>query len=339
LPTGSKFSDCGYLLTVNKRKAFRYFRIYEKKESNSLRFEFEMKNSVSKKYQKFLFSNNFEDFEIKSWSEFIAQWKNFLPIDFDFKSYSYLDWLVNALRRTKKSRSLKSVIQLESINPNIELNKSTASNALWAFHFFSFLTTITRYEIECMGSTKYRVISFELREFSSNSTKSHYQLKKCQNLMRHLQTNYFVRIFSDNYYSSLVTIPKIEMFSRKKKLEVKVYVADAFFDHLHLFEFPNPVSENFGADESNLYFWVLTQLTNTDTVKTIDLSSYFETFRMSNGRKSKIKVLLLKFLQNFLEFDIIKPECRIDNLTSTSLDIRDLTREHLRNTFFVRENL
>ena len=79
----------GLILKIGSRKSNHYSRIYQNKNKNSLRFEYEMKGKFLQDYHSLLVEYRLEEFEQKLSSHFLVYFGKLLPLHF-----SYLDWLV-----------------------------------------------------------------------------------------------------------------------------------------------------------------------------------------------------------------------------------------------------
>ena len=85
------------ILRVGKRSSSNFFRIYLKSNGRELRFEIELKKTVVKKFQHYLFTYQFKVFEELLTTHFYRQAVQL----FDLKS-SYSDWLLANFRQLKK---------------------------------------------------------------------------------------------------------------------------------------------------------------------------------------------------------------------------------------------
>jgi len=87
--------------------------------------------------------------------------------------------------------------------------------------FLKFLkfTTSLDYKTEIFDRDSYRIILFRVKDFLDashfhyNSQDEHYKLQKTRDFLRDLRQNLFIRCFADDYFKSLVTISKLEVYN------------------------------------------------------------------------------------------------------------------------------
>ena len=85
----------GLLLTIGSRSSSNYYRIYQTEQG--VKFELELKNSLVKSFQSFLFNNQIEIFERKLALHFYKLLINQIELN-----SSYADWLVSWLREIRQ---------------------------------------------------------------------------------------------------------------------------------------------------------------------------------------------------------------------------------------------
>ena len=73
------------------------------------------------------------------------------------------------------------------------------------------------YERGALGSTTYRQVIFQMKDFLEYQKKSnnYYQLTKLIEFFDELQTNSLIKFFSDKKYCNLVTIPGVDLTKRR----------------------------------------------------------------------------------------------------------------------------
>ena len=115
------------------------------------------------------------------------------------------------------------------------------------------------YERGALGSTAYRQVIFQVKDFLEYQKKSnnYYQLKKLIEFFDELQTNSLIKFFSDKEYRSLVTIPEVALTKGKQNCWVgRVWISeeqycDAFVSDELLLEIED-VREECEIDENQL---------------------------------------------------------------------------------------
>jgi len=85
------------ILRVGKRSSSNFFRVYLKPNGREIRFEIELKKTVVKNFQHYLFTDQFDTFEELLTRHFYNQAIQL----FDLENF-YCDWLLANFRRVKK---------------------------------------------------------------------------------------------------------------------------------------------------------------------------------------------------------------------------------------------
>lgn len=97
----------GLSLKIGHRKSNQCFRIYESREQNSIKVEYEIKVQYIQDYQSLLVSNSFEEFEDKLSKRFLDYSGKLLPL-----YHSQVNWLAVKLRPMRQQQF--STIALKS---------------------------------------------------------------------------------------------------------------------------------------------------------------------------------------------------------------------------------
>jgi DNA relaxase NicK len=84
------------ILRIGKRSSSNFFRVYLKPNGKELRFEIELKKTLVKKFQYYLFTNQFEVFEKLLTKHFYNQAIRLFNLE-----NSYCDWLLANFRHVK----------------------------------------------------------------------------------------------------------------------------------------------------------------------------------------------------------------------------------------------
>ena len=144
----------GWILKIGSRRSKNYFRIY--KIQNSLKFEYEMKGKFLQKHHPFLVSNLLDKFEQKLSSHFFVYFGKLLPLN-----YFYLDWLVIKLLPIRKRRALTYGLCRDYIKSEVLMDTRIFVSLIQFLNYAQHLD----FEIEYLGSTAYKKVVFELRDF------------------------------------------------------------------------------------------------------------------------------------------------------------------------------
>jgi len=93
------------VIRVGKRGSGNYFRAYQRENGREIRFELELSKSVVKKFQFYLFSNQFEKLEELLCIQFYKQ-----ALTSFVKDSIYTDWLRENFRNIRSSRRYENYL-------------------------------------------------------------------------------------------------------------------------------------------------------------------------------------------------------------------------------------
>ena len=143
------------------------------------------------------------------------------------------------------------------------------------------------YERGALGSTTYRQVIFQMKDFLEYQKKSnnYYQLKKLIEFFDELQTNSLITFFSDKEDRSLVTIPEVALTKGKHNCwGGRVWISEELFRHSHPFILPNLITKKLTKDEVEVQFKVIqvfrsVNITKTFWINIYESNNYFFDFR------------------------------------------------------------
>jgi hypothetical protein len=127
------------------------------------------------------------------------------------------------------------------------------------------------YESGALGSTAYRQVIFQVKDFLEYQKKSnnYYQLKKLIEFLDELQTNSLIKFFSDKEYRSLVTIPEVVLTKGKQNCWFgRVWVAEELFRSTHPFILPDLITKKLTKHEVEVQFKVIQVFSSVNIAKT-----------------------------------------------------------------------
>ena len=144
--------------------------------------------------------------------EYISYFRKLLPFQ-----YLYTDWLDEKLRPFRVNLKTYSQTTLCSDYINIELETIFGSfepkKFLMFLKFLKFTTSLD-YKTEIFDGDSYRILIFRVKDFLDvshfyyNSPNEYYKIQKIRNSLRDLQQKLLISCFTENYFKSLVMIPK-----------------------------------------------------------------------------------------------------------------------------------
>ena len=152
--------------------------------------------------------------------------------------------------------------------------------------FLKFLkfSSCLDYKTEIFDGDLYRVVIFRVKDFLEvshshySSQDEYYKMQKTRDFLRDLQQNLFISSFTDNYFKSLVTIPKLQLYKCKKSKcwLTRVLLLEELFDYQYPFIYPDlfqTESIKFNKDQYLVRFEVI-QLFSS---KSVSKQFYFVT--------------------------------------------------------------
>lgn len=310
----------GSLYRVGRRRSTQYYRIYCKDEH--LRFEYEMKRDLIKDYTCYLINNDFEFFESDLTEKFIKYSSKIISL----KSKSS-SWLADKLRYFRKMPSSSFILKTDYIERQQIRTVQDERNILQFIKFLAYIREI-EYERECLGDTSYRCVIFKVSDFLKfqDETYSYYKLKKLKEFFDNLQTNFIIQKFSDSYFQSLVSVPKVEFFKEKRSVMTKIWVVDDLFYYKYPFSFPHFKTKNIGKHEFTVLSYIVTTFTSTISIgKNYDVNQFIESCStLSNKDIRLIKEYFIKYIKQFVDYSLIennillmenKRFCTVEELT------------------------
>ena len=105
-------------------------------------------------------------------------------------------------------------------------------------NFIRLIFKDLNYKTGFLGSTSYRQFRFPVQYFLKYKKESdnYYQLKKLIEFFDQLQSNSFIKFFSDTQYRSLVIISEVQLEKSRRNSQIaKVWIAEELFYYNILF--------------------------------------------------------------------------------------------------------
>ena len=217
--------------------------------------------------------------------------------------------------------------------------------------FLKFLkfTTSLDYKTEIFDGDSYRIIIFRVKDFLDvshshyNSQDEYYKMQKTRDFLRDLQQNLFIRCFTDDYFKSLVTIPKLEVYKCKKSKcwLTRVLLLEELFDYQYPFKYPDLFetgSIKFNKDQYLVRFQFIRVFSSKSGTKKFYLREFFQQYRISNKRIREIKQIFIELIQEFYQFGLIDSKVKL-MLHNDYRDIEDLTTFNISDGFILYEKI
>jgi hypothetical protein len=340
----------GYLLTIGSRRSNNYSRIYQKEEKpDSLRFELEMKGKILQNYYLLLVQNSFEEFEYQITRNFVKYFGRILPLD-----SIYTQWLSSNLRRFRTCYNSSLVLKTDYVESGAIKYEKT--NSILKYNdekslilFLQFLRYIRdgkfHFEREFLGSTAYRCIYFEVKDFLNfqNPYRNYHTVdfQKTRKFIYDLQSDFLLQKFSDQYFQSLVSVPKVEFHQSKsnKPLVAKVWIVEELFYYNYPFHFPDLLNQKFQKHEFSVLAYFIQTFSCITIAKRFDLKKFFGDYSSLNNRNvRKVKEYFIKYIKLFHEYNLIDDKVQILSTGSIS-SLSQLTTSNISEGFIIYENL
>ena len=296
------------VLRVGSRKSSNFFRIYKKENGREIRFELEMKKTVAKKFQHYLFSHQLEKFEEMLSKHFYKQ----AVKTFSVKS-SYTDWLIDNFRRVKKTPIIADLLAATYLTdkPIDDLKKEK-----YLYKLLQLLSYIRNLEslIEPIGDQIYRTVSFPVNDFlevTGKDKNNSYQIRKLVHFLESLQNlNPMLKYFSDDVFRSAAIFPSLKI-ERKKCWTVKLSIAEELYLYTYPFNLPKTFLIYQDTYDLRVKLFFIKSFAVRDIEKQLRTESFLVQFSVSNYKSSKIRKYIVALMHHVLNSKLIEPEFTI----------------------------
>lgn len=329
------------ILKIASRRSSRCARIYT--TDNSLKFEIELKNNLIKDCNYLLVEDSFEELESKLVEEYICYFGKLLPFQ-----YSYTDWLAEKLRPFRVNLKIDSKTTLCSDYISIEVETIEPKKFIMFLKFLKFLKSLD-YKTEIFDGDSYRLILFRVKDFSDvshsyyNSQDEYYKMQKTREFLRNLQQNVFVSCFTDQYFKSFVTIPKLELYKCKKSKSwvTRILLLEELFDYQYPFKYPDlfeTENNKLTKDQYLVRFEFIRVFNIKSATKHFYLREFFQQHPVSNKRIHDIKQIFIELIREFYQIELINSKVKL-MLHNNYLDIQNLTTFNISDGFVLYEKI
>ena len=315
------------ILRVGKRSSSNFFRIYLKPNGKEIRFEIELKKTVAKNFQHYLFTNQFKRLEELLTTHFYNQAIELFDIE-----DSYCDWLLTNFRQVKTPVEQKVLVNYFSTS---YLNKKPIHD-LTEIEFIYRLIQLLNYlkcldesfESTSIGDRSYRTFKFPVNsflEFIGKPKNNYYQVKKLVTFLKSLQTiKPILENFSDGGFRCYVGFPYLKV-ERKKCWLVELSVCEK----LRLYRYPFHLPETFLNYQNNfelkVKFTLLQSFCNISVRKEFPTQQFLEQVSISTSKQAKIKNYITKFLNELKDLKIIEPKFEVLTKQNQFKEVSTLT--------------
>lgn len=331
------------ILKIASRRSSRCARIYT--TDKSLKFEIELRNNFIKNCNYLLVEGCFEELESKLVQEYISYFGKLLPFQ-----YLYTDWLAEKLRPFRMNLKAYSQPTLCSdyIHIEFEMKLVEPKKFIMFLKFLKFTTSLD-YKTEIFDGDSYRILTFRVKDFLDvshsyyNSQNKYYKMRKTKDFLQDLQQNLFVKCFTDDYFKSLVTVPKLEVYKCKKSKcwVTRILLLEELFNYQYPFKYPDLFeTENtkLTKDQYLVRFEFIRLFTSKSATKHFYLREFFQQHLVSNKRIRDMKQIFIELTQEFYQFGLIQSKVKL-MLHSNYINIEDLTTFNISDGFILYEKI
>ena len=209
--------------------------------------------------------------------------------------------------------------------------------------FFTFLQFLRYaqdldYETGFLGSTPYRQLIFPVQDFLKYKKESnnYYQLKKLIEFFDQLQSNSFMKFFSDTQYRSLVTIPEVQLEkSRRNSWIAKVWIAEELFHYLHPFLFSDIFQQKLTKHQFQVLFEIIKTYSSIHLRKEFNITQFLDNYPsvLSNQHKRQIQEYFIHYLKILHQEGRLQDKV-LDLSSNKVFQITDLNSSHSQIAVF-----
>lgn len=168
-------------------------------------------------------------------------------------------------------------------------------------------------------------------------------MQKTRDFLRGLQQNLFSTCFTEHYFKSLVTIPKLELYKCKKSKcwVTRVLLLEELFDYQYPFIYPDLFETEtikFNKDQYLVRFEIIRLFSSKTATKNFYLREFFQQHPVSNKRIFDIKRIFIQLIQELYKFGLIQPKVKLMS-HNYYVDIEDLTTFSISDGFILYEKI
>ena len=331
------------ILRIGKRSSCNFFRVYLKPNGKDLRFEIELKKTLVKKFQYYLFTNQFEVFEKFLTKHFYTQAIRLFNLE-----NSYCDWLLADFRHIKNP--IDQGILNNSLSTSYLTNKLVKD--LDEIKFFCLLILLLNYikslksssKLISMGDNTYQIIKFPVNdflEFTGQPRNNYYQIKKLVKFLKSLQKiEPILENFSDGGFQSYVAFPYLKV-ERKKEWYVELSVCQELYSYRYPFHLPVDFLNCRNNFELKVKFVLLKSFCSVSVYKEFPTQEFLGQVSISNSKRARLKNHIITVLNELKDGKLIEPKFQVLTKQNKFKEVDTLTSSLVSRSrsIFYTENI
>lgn len=310
------------VIRVGKRGSGNYFRAYRRENGREIRFELELSKSVVKKFQFYLFSNQFEKLEELLCIQFYKQ-----ALTSFVKDSIYTDWLRENFRNIRSSRRYENYLITTYFKT---LPLETIENQEFLYQLLQLLSYIQtlKSSVNWISNESYRVISFRVNgflEFLGKKKTNYYQIRKLVDFLKSLQSlPPVLEDFSKSSFQSILIFPYLKV-TRKKAWTVELAISEKVYFYRYPFYFPKEfLSFNDMYDLRAKIFFLLS-FSTTELKKEFEIQKVLEQTGLSLQKMRKVRKSIFITFKEAENLKLIEPRFILVMKTNKREKVEKLT--------------
>jgi hypothetical protein len=305
----------GKMLKVNRRNNSRHYRVYQKDEDETVRFELELKHRQTKLVQDYLFENQLDVFEHQLVIQYFQYSNQVLRSD-----YSYTDWILDFQRRYQATTTFRPLVT--SYLENQVLKNQEEEERL--FHLLQFLSFVKSLKLnpfkDCRKHKIKNQFYYELKfsliqfvKFTGMQLSNHCEREKLILYFHQLQKlDPIVKVFSKMAFRSYVCFPYVDCANPSgNSWAIEVLAAEELFCYPYQFQMPASFLRSTNKNDLRLKVLFMKSLAVSDRKKRLCLEKFFNTINVRNDPLIQIKKNIIQLLSELVENKIIQNEVEI----------------------------
>ena len=310
------------VIRVGKRGSGNYFRAYRRENGKEIRFELELADKVVKKFQFYLFSNQFEKLEELLCVHFYEQASSSFV-----KDSVYTDWLLENFRNIRASKAYENCL-ITTYFKNLPLETIEKQEFLYKLlQLLSYIRTLES-SLNWISNENYRVVSFRVSEFSEflgNKKTNYHQIRKLVNFLKSLQClPPVLENFSKESFRSILIFPYLEV-TRKKSWTVKLAVANKVYSYRYPFYFPKEFLTYKNVYDLRAKIFFLLSFSTIELEKEFEIQEILEHIDLSRQKMTTLRMAILLTLEDAKRLQLIEPRFTLLMKTNKIKEVEELT--------------
>lgn len=301
------------ILRVGKRSSSNFFRVYPKSNGKELRFEIELKKTVIKKFQHYLFTDQFTIFEELLVRHFYNQATKLFDVE-----NSYCDWLLTNFRHVREPAIQEILINSLSTSYLVNKLEHNLAKIEFSYRLIQLLNYIKSLEFKSssisMGDKTYKIFKFPVNhflEFIGKPKNNHYQIKKLIKFLKSFQEIEPVTDnFSDGSFRSYVVFPYLKV-ERKKSWWVELSVCQELCSYRYPFHLPETFLNYQNNFELKVKFVLLKSFCTVSIKKEFPTQEFLGQVSISTSKNAKLKYFIVSVLHQLKDYKVIESEFQI----------------------------